>query len=481
MSLFNEQLDRVQSQLISLSTGRKIFWGCLLAAVIAAGIFWQRNDRQVAWEPVLDQALDATQLAQISSHLSEKQVPFRSSENRIMVPADRKFQILADLLYEDLLPNNTESGFDALAKTSIWDSSSKVERMYIHVKEQQLRNVISRFPGVKKATVVIDPTSEQHINGSVTPSALVDIQTKSGARNARQLATAAVNVVTGAQSNLTRDKVQVTIDGAPVRSTIDPNQMASDEQIERTQQREQFYVAKVRKQLAFVPDALISVTVQLPMPAARKAMSSAATQGAGDVVANMGVTLAAKRDVEQVTSASVAVPRSYFMSIYLRANPNAPDPSDGVLQPIIDAELTNIRKLVRNTLGIRNEDDVTVASYVDQQPLTAPGNAVQTAAAPLTMLMYNRTVQIAVGLSALMLLVIAPLLLLRRPKPVGASVSSRPIHAALLSPRGEDYADEDFGEEDADQPMGHYPDVQALVQDSPDATATLLEKWINQR
>src|SRR4051812_14373339 len=112
MSLFNQQMERVQSQLTGLTTGRKIFWGCLLAAVIAGGIWWGRNERQVALEPVLDQPVDATQLAQITTFLSGKNVPFRDEAGRVMVPADRKMQVVADLLYEDLLPNGSEPGFE---------------------------------------------------------------------------------------------------------------------------------------------------------------------------------------------------------------------------------------------------------------------------------------------------------------------------------------------------------------------------------
>jgi flagellar biosynthesis/type III secretory pathway M-ring protein FliF/YscJ len=476
MSLFNQQMDRVHAQLTGLTTGRKLFWGCLLAAVIAGGIWWGRTERQVAWEPVLDQPVDATQLAQITTYLSGKAVPFKDEAGKVLVPADRKIQVLAELLYEDLLPGNTDSTFDAIAKTSIFDSSSKVNQLYLNAKQERLRNIIGRFPGVRIATVLIDPTSEQHINGSITPSALVDIQTRGGVKNSRQLATAAVNAVTGAQSNLPRDKVQVAIDGAFVRTTIDPNELASDEKLERIQQREQIYVAKVRKQLSFIPDALISVTVNI---ADRPKPSRPTTRRSDGLIANTGTTISSPRkDIETVTSASVAIPRSYFVKIYTRSNPKIADPSDGLLQPIIDVELDKIRRLVRTTLGIHSDDEVTVASYVDQQPaLITVGT--QTASAPVTLLLSNRTTQAAIAITGIMLLVVAPLLL-RRQKPVGASVSSRPIHAALLSPRSEDFADEEYAE-DGDEPDDHYAELGTVAHDSPDATANVLEKWMRQQ
>ncbi len=476
MSLFNQQMDRVQAQLTGLTTGRKLFWGCLLAVVIVGGIWWGRADRQVAWEPVLDQPLDATQLAQITTYLSSKAVPFKDETGKVLVPADRKIQVLAELLYEDLLPGNTEAGFDAITRTSIFDSSSKVNQLYTNAKRLTLQNIIGRFPGVKKATVLIDPTSEQHINGSVTPSALVDIQTRGGIKNSRQLATAAVNAVTGAQSNLPRDKVQVNIDGAPVRTTIDPNELASDEKLERIQQREQVYVAKVRQQLSFIPDALISVTVNI---ADRPKAARPTTRRSDGLIANTGTSLSSPRkDFETVASASVAVPRSYFVKLYTRSNPKLAEPGDGLLQPVIDAELDKIRRLVRTTLGIRSDDEVTVASYSDQQPALV-GVGTQTAATPVSLLLSNRTTQAAIAITGIMLLVVAPLLLWR-PKTVGASVSSRPIHAALLSPHPEDFADDEYME-DGDEPSERYAEHETIAQDSPDATANVLEKWMRQQ
>jgi flagellar biosynthesis/type III secretory pathway M-ring protein FliF/YscJ len=472
MSFFNQQIERVQAQLTNLPAGRKLLWGCLLAAVIAGGVLWGRMPRSVAWEPVLDQPLDSSELTQITTYLSGAGVPFRNNGAKVLVPSDRKMQVLADLLYQDLLPSNTESGFDAIAKTSIWDSSAKIDHLYTRAKEIALQNVIGRFPGVRKATVLIDPTSEQHINGSVTPSALVDIQTRGDVRNTHRLAVAAANAVTGAQSNLARNKVQVTIDGAPVQTTLDPSELASDERLERTQQREQFYVSKLRKQLSFIPDALISVSVKLN----DDSHPAASTQSTRGLIANLGAVLGASRgNAETVASASVAVPRSYFVKIYQTRGQTLAEPTDGVLQPVIDAELDKIRHLVRTTLAIDSDDDVTVASYYDKQPAPPPAARTQTASASISMLMSNRIVQVAMGLTALLLLVVAPLAL-RSPRPHGATVSSRPIHAALLAPPASDFEDDELAADDYDEDSSEPP---ALMDESPDAMAHLVERWID--
>ncbi len=139
MSLFSQQIERVQAQLTSLPAGRKLLWGCLLAAVIGGGLLWGRMSRSVAWEPVLDQPLESSELTQITTYLSGAGIPFRNEGAKVLVPADRKMQVLADLLYQDLLPGNTESGFDAIAKTSIWDSNAKIDHLYMRARRSRCR------------------------------------------------------------------------------------------------------------------------------------------------------------------------------------------------------------------------------------------------------------------------------------------------------------------------------------------------------
>jgi flagellar biosynthesis/type III secretory pathway M-ring protein FliF/YscJ len=479
MKSFNANIDRVHAQLIGLSNGRKLLLGVLTAAVVAGGIWWGRLPAQQVMEPVLDQQLEPAQLAQITSHLSGKGVAFKLDAGKVLVSADKKLEVLADLLYEDLLPNNTESGFDAVIKqSSIWDSGTKLDHMYTRAKEVTLQSVISRFPGVKKATVLIDPTSEQHINGSVTPSALVDIQTRGQVKNARQLATAAVNAVLGAQSNLSRTKVQVTIDGAPCRILEGKQELAEIELQERIQQREQACVSKVRQQLSFIPDALISVSIPDAQP-----VTATATHASDTLVANTGSAAPAAQhaEVEAVMTASVAVPRSYFVKIYNRSNQKLTDPGDGLLQPLIDLELEKIRKLVKSCLAIRSDDDVTVECYHDLLPSAPMLATTATASMPIMMLVSRHTREVGIGAASVVALLLIPLLL-RRGKPQASAVSSRPIHAALFNPRHYDELENERVEEiedvDAHEPARQ---LQAVVQDDPDAAANLVERWISEQ
>ena len=388
-------------------------------------------------EPVLDQAFSDADVLQIAHRLTEKKVSHYERDGKIYVPADRKLEVLSDLIYSDTLIGDTESGFDALVKeSSLFDSPSKADKMFNHAREEMLQSIIRGFHGVRKATVLIDPTNERHIGGaSITPAALVDIQTRGNEANPRQLASAAVNAVTGAVSTMSNDRVKVTIDGASYN--VGSDEFTGDI-LDRRQQCEQAYVTKVRNLLSFIPDVLVSVSVDLNVetqelekhtydPANSVKMESHvetrldhafpaddAAQNEVAVLANAVPMLgdkhveaspttapAAVEDTrtdftlfpsettekthtpagkETILSASVVVPRTYFAQIYRRSAAKAVEPTDALLQPIIDTQLDKIRHLVRTSLGLKNDSDVTVEVYEDGGSASVPATQM---AAPL--------------------------------------------------------------------------------------------------
>src|SRR4051812_1230824 len=217
MNKLTSQLGGAHRSLLSLFPARKLLAGPLLAGLVGAGAWVISHPTRTALEPVLDQAFNDADIIQINEYLSSKSVPHEVRDGKVLVPADRKVAVLSDLLYNQVLTGNTSSGFDAWIKqSSLFDSPSKTEKMFNHVRDQMLAEMIRQFPGVRKATVLVDPTNEHHIGGaSIVPTALVDIHTRAGENaNRRQLADASANVVTGAVSTLSRDKVRITIDGA---------------------------------------------------------------------------------------------------------------------------------------------------------------------------------------------------------------------------------------------------------------------------
>src|SRR5687768_11991786 len=378
MNNFIAKFERVQRALGELSPARRFMAGALVAVMIATGVWvisrsgapWSRDGGAGggagAMEPVLDQVFADADVARIVKHLETRGVAHTVDNGKVLVASNERLDVLSDLFYAGILGGGggtKSSGFDALVKQmTAWDPPSKTDKMFNRYLEQTVEEVIARHPGVRKTTVVIDPTNERRLGGeSILPTAMVDVQTRpDGSANPRQISQGAVNVLTGVIANLSADRVRVTIDGATFNARADAlvgGSGSSGDLLERKRKSEQLHVAKVRQLLSYIPgDVLVSVSVDLDVPVvADDANESAKPQADNaEVVANAvpmiaGATkTAAPLRAETVRSASVAVPRTYFLKIYRRANTGTQEPSDALLQPVVDAYSLKIRNLVKN-------------------------------------------------------------------------------------------------------------------------------------
>jgi hypothetical protein len=202
--------------------GRTIAMGAA-ATILIASIWLLMGAGGRRMEPLLDETLAGADAARIAAHLTSKGMTARIEGERVMVAAQSKSEALAELASADLLPGNPQSGFDAMLKQmSIWDTGSKTDWMYNRAREISVQNIIGHYPGVQRATVLIGQPGGQRIGGTASPTATIDIQTKGTVKDLAQLATAAVDAVTGAQFNLVRRRVQVAIDGVPWHSEDRP-------------------------------------------------------------------------------------------------------------------------------------------------------------------------------------------------------------------------------------------------------------------
>src|SRR5688572_2506547 len=116
MGMFTSRWERAHRSLGGLSSAQKLAAGVLVCGIVAASYWLTQKPAQSAMEPVLDQPFATADVIQIAEHLSERKVPHEVRDGKVFVPADRKLEVLSDLIYSDTLIGNTESGFDALVK-----------------------------------------------------------------------------------------------------------------------------------------------------------------------------------------------------------------------------------------------------------------------------------------------------------------------------------------------------------------------------
>ncbi len=541
--------------LAGLSIAQRAAAGMLLVVMIATAAWIGGRSRAGSWsahgnalEPILDQPFADVEVRSITDRLNARSVPHEVRDGKVYVPADRKLDALSDLYYASVLTGNNgvEGGFDALIKQmSAFDPPSKTDKMFNRAREQTCENVIGHFHGVRKATVVIDPTNERHIGQSILPSAMVDIQTQENGSNARQLSAAAANVLTGCVAQLARDRVKVTVDGATYNTGSLDDLVGTDELIARKQQCEQVYSAKVRQLLSYIPDVMVSVSVDLNVQSSEEERrtvdaktASAASTGTSleTVIANAVPTLGESADQatgsnasakapasetvhktrtpagkETIRSASVVVPRSYFVGIYKRANrkqSQAADPDDALLQPVVDAHLAKIRGLVKNSLGLESDEDVTVEPYDDfaskaslasANPAPVTTNVAGVAAVASTpssasQLMNANPQQIALAVLTLITVISLSLLMRRRAgegePQLATAAAMPPARGEVLSGTLETPASTSTssplpavaGATHAEEAESHrmFHRVRDVVGENPDDAARVLREWIYQ-
>ena len=431
MDPFKTQFDRIQKQLSALTPSQRMLTGSLVAIMVMTLVWWGRYAGDPEMEQLLPQAISADDLPNVINTLDAKGIRHAMSGDKLMVPADRRVEAVASLMYAHALPRNAKDGFDAIiqAINPFW-SEKQTAQMWNRGKEMTAAQFIREFPDVADCQVMIDPQRDVRIGGGgVEPSATVTIRTNGGAKNPQQLVEAAADVVQGAQSTLSRNRIRIILDGMPRHAKLDATSsvglgLDSGEQLERIQKAEFFYSEKIRGFFPYIPGLMASVTVRLNTITAdehqivydpkviqkateednRTTESTGAAPGGGEpgVGANTALNVAGggagqgggstqeenktkyQNYVGQTDShralpggetppvgAAVRIPLAYFAGIFEHENPGVKNPTEKQMRALIDEQIPKFRKEVQNLTSIKNDTDVAVETYVDLTPVIA--------------------------------------------------------------------------------------------------------------
>lgn len=485
MDFIKSQLERIQQQLSALSATQKMLTVALAVIMVMTLLYWGKYAGSPEMTPLLDQPFAASDIARVTSAIAAKGIDYKVSGDRVLVPADKKMEVLADLGYQQMLPHDTTSGFDEMVKQmSLWESPTVEKERFNRAKEITLSQIISRFPEVQSAQVIVDPTQQRLIGDNVQPSATVYISMKDGRKPSQKLVYAAADVVAGAQAGLPRNRVAVIVDGMsyPVASKDDDG-FIPDDILQLVQANEHRYVQKIQNMLSFIPGALVSVTVDLNTVTRQqqatevdpKKIASAPVQESNSttethsaapssaepgVVANTGISIDGSGDASAQNSstteknetsysvemsktvttskmpagtatpvaAAVRVPRSFFVKLFKTRNPDAKAPDDAALKPIIDAELSNIRDVVMGCTALKDPASVTVETYPDlaSAPQREIASIAGAGAGSLTTALTSHLKEVGVGVLALLSLFMVMMMVRKNgPQPVVAASSRR--------------------------------------------------------
>jgi flagellar biosynthesis/type III secretory pathway M-ring protein FliF/YscJ len=117
MDLLKSQFDRIQQQVSGLTASQKMLAACLVAIMVMTLVWWGRVAGTSEMEPVVGTPLTPDNVSQIKAKLTASAIPHQVAGDKVLVPAARKLEALAELAVAGALPENADVGLDAIIRT----------------------------------------------------------------------------------------------------------------------------------------------------------------------------------------------------------------------------------------------------------------------------------------------------------------------------------------------------------------------------
>lgn len=372
-----------------------------------------------------------------------------------------------------------------------------------------------------------------------------------GQKPDKRLIAAAADTIAGAVAGMNRSRVNVIVDGASHNvGDKEDGGVNGDSWMDLVKEGERHFSQKIQDRLRNIEGVLVSVTVDANMKSLRteketydkaqtfdKVVEStertnessttsrppgepgavpntgganqAATLGGGGGVAPGGEGTTSNENETKtkmqvfpsvvrekllspagssaVVGASVSIPRSYLLQIYKSAFPNAKDPDDTQLQPLIDKELMRVKGNVLGCVSQTPEEKVTVDWYYDYLPPGASSGQVAVATSvPLALTGHLKEVALG-ALAVVSLFMVSMMVRKATPAPIVPPMPEKPAKPAFAPPEevvaeaSEGLQEMDGIEVDTDSVRNQQiiSQVSSMVKENPDAAANLVKRWLS--
>jgi flagellar M-ring protein FliF len=397
MNFFKQSSEQARQAFTMMPMQSRVI-SVMLVVAIAIGLAFLVRGSQSANSLFLfggrvfaEHELDEIEMAFSRAGLSDWQRDGR----RIKIPRDTKAAFLAALEESSTLPSTLQSSVqEAIAATSVFDSSDLLEARQQAGKAEDLSKRIAMFPEVKSASVVHDRGERRGLSQSRAQSASVFVVPEGTAPLPRHRINAIKEMVRAAYAGMAAEDVYVQDAYSTTLSSLDDD---DDPLLRKQQDTEALYKRKIRSALIAYP-AVVEVSAEIdPTMEVEKTVLSYDAEGttisnrsrkiesSNSRQANRGVPgttpnaignratsidenvdnqkLSDKQDeVQKVAgqqfetnkvapltvksiSVTVGLPRSYFKSIYLQRQLEQ-DPTKSVadLPPLSDADFEKLKE-----------------------------------------------------------------------------------------------------------------------------------------
>ncbi len=420
MDWIQKSLQEISRRLGGLTVSQKLLIGTLLITVPMVLWVVGQYAAKPQMVPVLDQALEASQRARIIEYMDMHRVPYQMIGDRIVVPSDQRHAVVARLSLQHLLPEDTSEGFKSFLKDRTWwTTTTQNQQLFDIALQSELNRVVSAFPWVQKATIIISRPQKLDFGANYTrPTASINVVMADGRLDQKKV-DAVAGLVSGSVAGMKPEDVSVidAVAGRPWKVRGDTD-VASGDYLETIQSYERQYYEKISNVLRYIPDVIVAVNVEVNMT--RQQIDSKAVSGddpktlvkrentnntenkgpgtggepgvrsnTGEVIvgaeSNGTLSTSEQAEVDYIAtpfyvhtassqpagapkriSATVNVPRSYFIKIFQRGQNAEAQPTDEQLKPVVDEHLPRIRTQIETLVKLKDDPgSVVVDMYAD--------------------------------------------------------------------------------------------------------------------
>lgn len=406
---------QIRAQLVQMPANTKLLIGSLVVILLLAGYLIVQYTASPQMVPITSFAGDRQ--AEVAARLKQAGIKVETESGQLLVPADQQIEALSLMESGGLLaPDTSKAIDDMLLKSSPWDPSAKTTMAFLQAKQKFLAQVIAKMKGVRAADVVISMPERTGFGSTHrNPSASVSVVMQGGSRMDKPLVDAIAGLIGGAVAEMSpRDVVVIDAAGGRAHRVADAEEASSDAMIANIAQLEARYNQKINDVLRYIPGVIVAVSVRTDtvsqqeteaykyketeplesertkttettdsrpggesgirsnvgadVNAASKAGSSSKTEDTETRYRELPLTERTKTrkvgQTPQEVNVTVNIPRNYFVSLFKHGKADAADPDDAALQPIVDAQLTQIKKQVEPLIKTEANAGTVITSMI---------------------------------------------------------------------------------------------------------------------
>lgn len=417
MERLRRLLESISTQLGVLTVSQRIAIGLCAALIVASVLWllqWSTTPEMVS---LVQYRFTFDDMAGVEDALKENGIAHTVRGTRIYVREVDRHNALRLLHSNGALPDGSLFDMaDLMTDQNPFQSPDARAYAQNYAKGNELAKIIATNPVVESASVLINPRTKRRLGGqSDVPSATVAVTLVRGNDMTAERVDGFARLVSGAVAGLRPHNVNIT-DSRTGRSfsVPHPDDAVPFDYLSIVKRHEDRLQAKIMEKLADIPGIRVTVTVELdtskkttqnflyaePQPKLESSESSETSESTrpseSGVQANVGTAVTAgsqgasnsseqtttenyepklseTKTVEQMpftlqsVTATVGIPRSFIVGVFVARHPEEPDPKDDDADFIAvrDEQTARVKGSVEKIVMAKDPRDVHVDVYPD--------------------------------------------------------------------------------------------------------------------